>query len=408
MTELTRRHAALLLAASPLAGCGRQSPGDVPTVSDWPGVLEQARGQTVHWFAWGGDVRINAYIDWVADRLAERYGIRLMQVKAADTAGLLNQLLADKTTGRSRDGRTDLVWINGENFAAARQAGLLFGPFAEELPNWPLVDTVGKPATVRDFMLDTDGFEAPWGLAQLTFFHDAARVHAPPRSLAEMLAWAKANPGRFTYPAPPDFVGATFLKQALHDRMADPALLAHPVVQGTFDVVTTPLWRYLDALHPVMWRRGRSQPQDAPALMRLLEDQEIDIALGFNPSEAASAVIAGRLPATARAYTLQGGTIQNSHFVAIPFNAPSRAAAFVTANFLLSPEAQARKADPSVWGDATVLAIDRIAPAGRAAFAEGERHPSLPSSADLARNLAEPHGSWQRPLEDAWRRRYGA
>ncbi|WP_439477980.1 ABC transporter substrate-binding protein [Brevundimonas sp.] len=408
-TGLTRRQAALLLAASSLAGCGRPSPNDAPSVSDWPGILDQARGQTMHWYAWGGDARINAYIAWVAEQVAERHDIRLVHVKAADTAGLLNQLVADKTSGRSRDGRTDLVWINGENFAAARRAGLLFGPFADALPNWTLVDTVGKPATVRDFMLDTEGFEAPWGLAQLTFFHDAARLPAPPRTLTELLAWTRANPGRFTYPAPPDFVGSTFLKQALHDLMADAALLARPLEQASFDAVTAPLWRYLDALHPWAWRRGRSYPQDAPTFMRLMEDQEIDLAFGFNPAEAASAVIAGRLPASARAYTLRGGTIQNSHFVAIPFNAPSRAAALVTADFLLSPGAQARKADPSVWGDATVLAVDRLEPHARAAFTGNRRHhPSLPSAEDLARNLAEPHGSWQRPLEDGWRRRYGA
>ena len=408
MTGLTRRQAALLLAASPLAGCGQGAPGDAPSVSNWPDVLVQARGQTVHWHAWGGDARINAYIAWVAERLAQGNGIRLVHVKAADTASLLNQLVADRTSGRLRDGRTDLVWINGENFAAARRAGLLYGPFADALPNWPLVDTVGKPATVRDFMLDTEGFEAPWGLAQLTFFHDAARLPDPPRTLAELLARAQTNPGRLTYPAPPDFLGSTFLKQALHDLMADASLLARPPEQAAFEAVTAPLWRYLDALHPRMWRRGRSYPQDAPALMRLLEDQEIELAFGFNPAEAASAVITGRLPASARAYTLRGGTIQNSHFVAIPFNAPSRAAALVTANFLLSPEAQARKSDPYVWGDATVLAVDRLAPGDRAAFTRNRRHPSLPSAGDLARNLAEPHGSWQRPLEDGWRRRYGS
>ena len=34
----------------------------------------------------------------------------------------------------------------------------------------------------------------------------------------------------------------------------------------------------------------------------------------------------------------------------------------VVADFLLSPEAQARKQDPAVWGDPTVLAMARSTP----------------------------------------------
>ena len=42
---------------------------------------------------------------------------------------------------------------------------------------------------------------------------EAARVPAPPGSVAELLGWAKAHPGRLSYPLPPDFIGTTFLKQ---------------------------------------------------------------------------------------------------------------------------------------------------------------------------------------------------
>jgi ABC-type uncharacterized transport system YnjBCD substrate-binding protein len=49
----------------------------------------------------------------------------------------------------------------------------------------------------------------------------------------------------------------------------------------------------------------------------------------------------------------------------------------VTANFLLSPEAQARKQDPKVWGDPTVLAMERLrtptAPASRRSISASPR-----------------------------------
>src|SRR3546814_5194528 len=56
-----------------------------------------------------------------------------------------------------------------------------------------------------------------------------------------------------------------------------------------------------------------------PAQRQLLDDGEVDIALSFYPSEASSAIASGLLPETARTFVLDGGTIGNTHFVAIPF-----------------------------------------------------------------------------------------
>ena len=91
-----------------------------------------------------------------------------------------------------------------------------------------------------------------------------------------------------------------------------------------------------------------------------------------------------------RSFVFDGGTLGNTHFVAIPFNANAAAGAMVLANFLMSPEAQARKQDPKVWGDPTVLA-DRpdCRPRSSARFAALDLGPAtLPpeeSRADAAR-----------------------
>ena len=54
--------------------------------------------------------------------------------------------------------------------------------------------------------------------------------------------------------------------------------------------------------------------------------------------------------------------------MAIPFNAAHKEGPMVVADFLLSPEAQARKQDVAVWGDPTVLDLAALAPADRARF----------------------------------------
>ncbi|MDH3229876.1 MAG: ABC transporter substrate-binding protein [Alphaproteobacteria bacterium] len=374
---------------------------------DWADVTAKARGQEVYWNAWGGDERINAYIAWVGARVQAEYGVTLRHVKLSDTAEAVRKVLAEKTAGRHQGGSVDLIWINGENFKAMKDQSLLFGPFAEDLPNFRLVDVVNKPTTRLDFTVPTDGLEAPWGMAKLNFIYDSVVLPAPPRSMAAILAHAKAHPGRVAYPAPPDFIGSTFLKQVVYETAADPAVLQLPAGDN-FKAVTAPMWAYLDALTPHLWRGGKVWPKNGPALIRLLDDGEVDIAISFYPSEASSAIAAGLLPATARSFELDGGTIGNTHFVAIPYNAKAREGAMVVADFLMSAEAQARKENPEVWGDNTVLAVDRLDAAGRKLFADLPLGAATLPPEALGPILPEPHPSWMTRIEEAWLSRYGS
>jgi putative thiamine transport system substrate-binding protein len=403
------RRAALQLAALPfaaggwLAGGGRLARADARP-ADFDAALKQARGQTVYFNAWGGDQRINDYIAWAAGELERRHGVALQQVKLTDTAAAVSTVLAEKTAGRGDGGSVDLVWINGENFAAMKASALLYGPFTALLPNFRLVDLARNPTLALDFTIPTDGLESPWGRAQFTFFFDSAKVSIPPRNVAALLDWGRQSSGRFTYPAPPDFIGTTFLKQALHESLADPTILQRPLDPAQFSGVTAPLWSFLDQLHPQLWRQGKAFPESSTAQRQLLNDGEVDLYMAFNPGDASSAIAQHLLPETVRGYIPDGGSIANTHFLAIPFNANAKAGALVAANFLLSPEAQARKEDPAVWGDPTVLALDRLTPDARAAF---ETLPEgIATPRDLGRALPEPHPSWVAALEQAWTARY--
>jgi putative thiamine transport system substrate-binding protein len=381
--------------------------GDATAQSaEWSDIVAKARGQTVYFNAWGGGEQINAYIAWTAQQLDEHYGIKLEHVKLADTADAVARVLAEKTAGKTDGGSVDLIWINGENFAAMKSAGLLYGPFAESLPNFRFVDVLGKPTVRNDFTVPVDGLESPWGMAQIVFIHDTARLKEPPRSMAAFLDWAKTNAGRFTYPAPPDFIGSTFLKQALYELAADPAVLQQPATEANFATAAAPLWAWLDEIHHFLWRGGKSFPQNAQMQRQLLDDGEIDITLSFNPGSASSDIAQGLLPDTVRSYVLDGGTIGNTHFLAIPFNATAKEAAMVTADFLLSPEAQLRKQDPAIWGDPTVLAMDKLDAADRDKFAALPLGIATLPPAKLGRALPEPHPSWMTRLEEEWRRRY--
>ena len=377
-----------------------------PAPTSWDQALSQAKGQTVYFNAWGGDPKINAFIAWAAERLQADYGVTLRQVKLSDTGEAVARVLAEKTAGRSDGGSVDLIWINGANFAAMKRQGLLFGPFTQMTPSYRLVDVAGKPTTAVDFTVPVEGLEVPWGMAQIVFIYDTTRVANPPRSMAALLAWAAAHPGRFTYPAPPDFTGTTFLKQALYELSDDPARLAKPVAEADFAAATAPLWAYLDKLNPLLWRHGRQFPPNSEAMRQSLDDGEIDIAFNFNPGEASSAIAQGLPPPTVRSYVFDRGSIANTHFLAIPFDANAKAGAMVAADFLMSPEAQAHKQDPAVWGDPTVLDVAALDPAARKLFTDLPLGIATLRPEKLGRTLPEPDPSWMTRLTDEWRQRY--
>lgn len=390
-----------------LAALAVSASAQAPEPADWPAVLEEARGQTVYWNAWGGSNTVNDYIAWVGQEVQDRYGVTVEHVKLSDTAEAVSRVVAERAAGKDAGGAVDLIWINGENFAAMKEQGLLFGPWAEQVPNWQFVDPAENAAVTADFTIPTDGLEAPWGMAQIVFYHDTARVAEPPRSMPALLEWTRANPGRFAFPQPPDFVGSTFLKQALLELAPDPAVLGRPVDEAAYATATAPLWTFLDALTPNLWRGGQAYPQNGPRLLQLMADGEIDIALSFDPNEASNAIANGELQDSVRTYVLDGGTIGNASFVAIPYNANAAAGAMVVADFLMSPEAQARKQDPSVWGSGTILSMARLSAEDRALFDGIELGAATLSPAELGASLPEPHPSWMVRLEEDWIARFG-
>ena len=154
-----------------------------PALADWQQTLNAAKGQTVYWNAWGGDERTNAFIAWVGSETERLYGVKVEQVKLTDTAEAITRVLSEKAAGQT-EGSVDLIWINGPNFLAMKQQGLLHGPFVADLPNAKYLDLgPNAPASV-DFTVPVDGMESPWRLAKFVFIYDSARVEAPPKSMA--------------------------------------------------------------------------------------------------------------------------------------------------------------------------------------------------------------------------------
>ncbi len=397
---------ALVVGAALLAAACAAPAAENPTTSEnrpWSEILAEAEGQTVDLWMYGGDDRGNAYVDDVLAPAAAKVGVDLRRVPVGDTKDALRRVLAERAAG-SEDGSVDLVWVNGDNFATGREADAWLCGWSDQLPGMAFV-AEDDPLVSEDFGVAVDGCEAPWHKAQFTFVYDEARVSDPPTTVEGLLDWAEEHPGRFTYPAPPDFTGSVFIRQALYAVSGGAQVVPATFDQSAFEGLTPALWERLREVAPDLWREGRTYPRDTVALDRLFADGQVDFTMTYGPATLTELVDNGTFPDTTKVLVPDDGTVGNASFLAIPRTSPDQEGAMVVADLALSPEQQAAKADPSVWGQFTVLDHDLLPTADAALFDQLPDSPVVPPYEELSRN-AQPElsSTWVTPLDDAWRR----
>lgn len=379
------------------------SDGQALLNKSWDEIKTIAKGGEVNWFMWGGSDSINQYVsEYIGGILKDEYDITLNRVGISDTAEVVNIVLGEKEAGVMDKGTVDMIWINGENFRTMKQGDLAYCGYTNLLPNNTLVNW-DNPSIANDFGVPVDGCEVPWSKTQFSFTHNTATVENPPRSIGELIEWVKANPGQFTYPAPPDFNGAVFVRHVFYHAAGGVENLLGEFDQAKFDEVSAKTWEILNDLEPYLWREGKTYPTTIAAHEQLYANSEIALTFNYEPAGVGIKIENGTFPPTSQGYGLTDGTIGNTNYTIIPFNSPNKAAALVLQNVLLSGKAQLEKAQPDVWGAAPAIEIDRTADAVKAAFAKIERHPKVAPAEELAKNaLPELQASWISAIEKGW------
>jgi putative spermidine/putrescine transport system substrate-binding protein len=369
----------------------------------WEETVAQARGATVDWYMWGGSPAVNSYVNgYLAKEIQDRYDITLRQVPVKDIAEVVGKLVVEKQAGKDSGGSVDLMWINGENFRTCKSEQLLHGPFTSRLPNNKYIDWT-NPAVKNDFGTPVDGMEAPWGSAQMVMIYDPVRVPAPPRSVPELMDWIRSHPGRFTYPALPDFTGSVFVRHVFYSSSGSVDKWQGDYTEQELENGADATFKILREIRTSLWRNGTTYPESPVRMNTLFADGEIDFSFSYNQGEASRNIRDGLFPGSVRTYIFDEGTIANTHFVAIPFNARDKAAAMVVADFLLSPEAQLKKASPEVWGDFPAIDTTKLSAKWQSAFLALPRgEATLPDEELQSRQLPEPPGNILIYLERGW------
>jgi putative spermidine/putrescine transport system substrate-binding protein len=370
------------------------------TSIQWNKILKEAKGQTVNWYMWGGGTAINTYVNDYIGAEAKKLGITLNQVKLNATAEAVNKVLGEKQAGNTTSGAVDMIWINGENFATGRQADIWHCDWATKLPNAKYVDWTSSSVNT-DFGLPVDGCEAPWATASSGLVYDSKVVpKAAVASLDAFIAWVKANPGKFTYPAPPDFNGSMTVRRLFYHANGGFSNFLGAYDASKFTPAMAKAATFLNDLKPALWRKGTTYPANIGDLEKLYANGEISAYLNYGARASFTNVDKGLFPKTTRVTAFKEGMIGNISYVTIPYNSPNKAGAQVIANIMQSPAAQLKmQVDGVIGSPAIVMAKTPLA----ARYRVLPVHPSSTSPSVLAKNAnPELTSAWLKAIDNGW------
>lgn len=305
---------------------------------------EAAKGSTVTFYGWGGDEVLNQWLDDVfAPAMKEKYEITMERVPM-DIDQVLSQLSGEIQAGEE-DGSIDMIWINGENFQSAKENNMLYGPFVEKLPNFEqYIDTESEDVTL-DFAYLIEGYEAPYGKAQMVMIADTAVTPELPKNTGELLEFAKKNKGKVTYPALPDFTGSVFVRNVIYDICGYEQFLDMKADKETVKKAVEPALEYLRELNPYLWNEGKTFPDSSTTVDNMFADGELVMNMTYDAFCTSIKIADGTYTETTQSFQFDKGTIGNTNFMAIAANSGNKAGAMVAINEMMSPEIQADRYD---------------------------------------------------------------
>lgn len=305
---------------------------------------EEAKGTTVTFYGWGGDEKLNEWLDnTFAPVMKETYDITMERVPM-DIDQVLSQLSGEIQAGE-KNGSIDMIWINGENFRSAKENNMLYGPFVDKLPNFQdYVDAKSEDVTL-DFAYPVEGFEAPYGKAQIVMIADTAVTPDMPKSAEDLKEFVRKYPGKVTYPALPDFTGSAFVRNIIYEICGYEQFLDMKGDKETVKAAVEPAMAYLRELNPYLWNEGKTFPDSSTTLDNMFSDGEVVLNMTYDAYGTAVKIADGAYTQTTQSFQFEKGTIGNTNFMAIAANSGNKAGAMVAINEMLSPEIQADRYD---------------------------------------------------------------
>lgn len=244
-------------------------------------------------------------------------------------AQTLAKVIASKVT--RKDPGMDL--IDGGITVQLGSAGMLWRGTTGLLPNL---------ANVPKELIKNGRGGIPYRASTVLLAYNSKNVKTPPKTLTELLAWIKANPGKFTYNAPSGGgSGYSFVQTVIDSQMtaAENATLT-TAPNKALQAKWAKGFEILRGLNKFTYGQNGTYPVNNAATLDLLAKGLVDMGPVWS-DQIASAIKAGTMPKDVKTTTISKPSFTGGPaFLGIPNNSPNRNGARVLANWVLSPAAQ--------------------------------------------------------------------
>lgn len=239
------------------------------------------------------------------------------------------KIVAAKET--RRDPGVDLV--DGGIAVRLSQGGLLYRPSPSLIPNLKEVSKV---------VLKKANGTIPYRASTVLLAYNSKVVTKVPKTLDEVLAWIKANPGKFSYNVPSGGGSGYSFVQTVIDMNLTAEERDAMTTAGNKEIQTK--WakglETLRELNKYTYGKNGTYPANNAATLNLLSTGEIDMGTVWS-DQFASAKAAGTMPAHIKVTAIKSPSLTGGPAtLGIPINGSNRAGGRLLANFVLSPAMQ--------------------------------------------------------------------
>jgi putative spermidine/putrescine transport system substrate-binding protein len=243
---------------------------------------------------------------------------------------IMAKIIAAKRAGRQTD--VDLFETQPTYIAQNASEGIWARITKDNVANSAKVDLQ------RPEVLVSGGFGLPYRGSSVVLAYNSKYVKDPPKTYDEIIAWIKANPGKFTYCIPATCgSGQAFLYVALY-KYANSADFTGQSYDATKEAAWKPAFELLRSLNPSIYNKG-FYPNGNVAVLQLLGRENIYMAPVWSDM-GVSYLDQGLLPKTVKLVQISPPLTGGDSAIAIPVNAEHQGAGMMFLNWLLTSKAQ--------------------------------------------------------------------
>ncbi len=323
-----------LAAALGLAACtpATQAPTGAPATS------QPASGEkTVINFVTDSDTNIS---DWIQNKVAPAFEAQYPQydVQVTIVRGV------GGGTGDVADRALAALQSNADPQVDVMEFDALSKPELIEAGLWQVLDASTVPNAANLLQgIQTSEFSIPYRGSQVLLAYDSTKISEDevPTTFAELVDWAKANPGQFVYCRPDKGgSGGNFVTRAIYEVTGrDPSLFQKGTPDPDLVARYPAAWELLREIHPAVFDNG-AYPAGNTAVLTLLANGSVSLATAWS-DQALQGIANGSLPPSIKLAQLTDLPFPGGNaMLAIPKNSRNLQGALDFVNFMLSTDGQ--------------------------------------------------------------------